>query len=59
MQAREFDMFADLAFNPLSALTLLLIIGFAIYQVRRMRRIKGRTKPSALAADGDSHDRQD
>ena len=52
-------MFADLAFNPLSALTLLLIIGFAIYQVRRMRRIKGRTKPSALAADGDSHDRQD
>jgi len=52
-------MFADLLVNPLSGVTLLLIVGFAIYQVRRMQKLKGRTKPSALAEDGDPHSVQD
>jgi len=52
-------MFADLALNPLSGITLLIVVGFGIWQVRRMQRLKGRTQPSALAADGDPHDKQD
>ncbi|MGF1500916.1 MAG: hypothetical protein ACFBSD_03790 [Paracoccaceae bacterium] len=52
-------MWYDAFINPLSATTLLLIVAFGIYQVRRMQQLKGRTKPSALAADGDPHDAQD
>lgn len=49
---------ADIFVNPLSGFTILLVIAFGIYQIRRMRRLKGATQPSALAADGDPHDRQ-
>ena len=52
-------MFADLVLNPLSGITLLVAVGFGIWQVRRMQKLKGRTKPSALAADGSAHDAQD
>ena len=52
-------MLADLAVNPLSGITFLIILGFGIWQVRRMRQIQGATKPSSLAADGDPHDKQD
>ncbi len=49
-------MLNDLIVNPLSGITILLLIGFGVYQVIRMQRLKGQTKPSALAADGDPHD---
>lgn len=51
-------MFADLLLNPLSGVTLLAVIALGTWQVRRMQRLKGRTKPSALAQDGDAHDPQ-
>ncbi len=49
----------DLLVNPLSGATLLIVVAFGIYQIRRMRRLKGAEKPSALAADGDPHAKQD
>ncbi len=55
MEARMLE-FLDA--NALSTTTFLLIIAFGIYQIRRMRQIKGATEPSSLAKDGDPHRKQ-
>jgi hypothetical protein len=51
-------MSQDILVYSLAIVTLLLVVLFGIQQVRRMRRIRGRTKPSALADDGNPHDKQ-
>lgn len=43
---------------PLAAVTLIGGVAFGAHQVRRMRRLKGRTRPSALAEDGNPHEKQ-
>ena len=43
---------------PLAGFTLLVVIVLGVWQVRRMKRLKGRTEPSSLARDGDPHHEQ-